>query len=95
VSLDIKVGCEEFLQNSLDPHNCLGIRQFAELHSCVNLKNATQDYICEHFSQIVQNSEEFFNLKPKELEELIKSDEIEVREYSFIMKNPRKVNLLP
>lgn len=56
----------------------MGIKCFAEIHNCVNLKNATQEYIYEHFSQIVQNSEEFSNLKPKELEDLIKSDEIEV-----------------
>ena len=75
---EIKAGCEDFLKNSLDPHNALGIRQFAELHSCTNLNNACQEYIFEHFSQIVQNSDEFSSMMPKELEELIKSDEIEV-----------------
>lgn len=76
--IDITAGCEEFLKNQLDPQNCLGIKCFAELHNCVNLRNATQNYIYENFSQIVQNSEEFVNLKPQELEDLIKSDEIEV-----------------
>lgn len=76
--VEIKAGCEEFLKSQLDPQNCLGIRQFAELHGCSNLKNATQEYIYEHFSQVVQNNDEFSNLKPKELEDLIKSDEIVV-----------------
>ena len=58
----------------------MGIKSFAELHNCFNLKNATQEYIYEHFTQIVQNSDEFYNLKPKELEDLIKSNEIEVRQ---------------
>jgi hypothetical protein len=75
---EIRSGCEEFLKNQLDPQNCLGIKSFGELHNCVNLKNSTQEYIYEHFSQIVQNSEEFYGLKAKELEDLIKSNEIEV-----------------
>ena len=66
------------MKNQLDPHNCLGIKLFAELHNCANLKNSTQEYIYEHFAQVIQNSEEFYNLKPKELEDLIKSNEIEV-----------------
>ena len=57
--------------------NSLGIKQFAETHGCVELKKAAQEYIYEHFSQVVQN-EEFFNLKLNELEELITLDEIEV-----------------
>jgi hypothetical protein len=61
---EIRSGCEEFLKNQLEPQNCLGIKSFAELHNCFNLKNATQEYIYEHFTQIVQNSDEFYNLKP-------------------------------
>jgi len=75
---EIRSGCEEFLKNQLDPQNCLGIKLFADLHNCINLKSATQEYIYEHFTQIVQNSDEFYSLKPKELEDLIKSNEIEV-----------------
>ena len=56
----------------------MGIKLFADLHNCINLKSATQEYIYEHFTQIVQNSDEFYSLKPKELEDLIKSNEIEV-----------------
>lgn len=75
---DIRSGCELFLKNQLDPQNCLGIKKFAEIHNCPNLKNSTQEYIYEHFSHIVQNSDEFLQLKPLELEELIRSNEIEV-----------------
>jgi kelch-like protein 12 len=75
---EIQRGCEDFLKNQLDPQNCLGIASFAELHNCLNLKNATQEYIYENFSQIVQTSDEFINLKAKELEDLIRSNEIEV-----------------
>ncbi len=75
---EIRAGCEEYLKNQLDPQNCLGIQSFAEIHHCLALKNATQEFIYEHFSQVVQNSEEFYQLKPKELEELIRSNEIEV-----------------
>lgn len=75
---DIRYGCEDFLKAQLDPQNCLGIRKFSEIHNCINLKNSTQEYIYENFSHIVQNSEEFLHLNSTELEELIRSNEIEV-----------------
>ena len=75
---DIRNGCEDFLRAQLDPHNCLGIRKFAEIHDCINLKGSTQEFIFENFTHIVQNSEEFLHLSATELEELIRSNEIEV-----------------
>jgi len=75
--VDIQVACGEFLQNKLDPTNCLGIRQFAETHGCISLKSAAQEYLCENFSTVIQH-EEFLQLKFSELEDICKSDEIEV-----------------
>jgi kelch-like protein 12 len=83
---DIRLGCEDFLKNQLDPQNCLGIKKFAELHNCQSLKVTTDDYINENFCRIVQNSEEFFTLEPKEIEDLIKSNEIEVLNEEIVYK---------
>jgi hypothetical protein len=74
---DIQTAGADFLESQLDPTNSLGIKQFADAHGCIQLKKAAQEYVYEHFSQVVQN-EEFLNLKFNELEDLIKLDEIEV-----------------
>jgi hypothetical protein len=74
---DITEGCVEYLQNQMDPTNCMEFKKFAELHGCVALKNFAQEYIFENFSQVV-HSDGFFSLSFEEVEELIKLDEIEV-----------------
>ena len=74
---DIQTAGADFLESQLDPTNSLGIKQFADAHGCIQLKKAAQEYVYEHFSQVVQN-EEFLNLKFNELEDIIKLDEIEV-----------------
>lgn len=74
---EISAGCEYFLKSQLNWHNCLRIRVLAELYKCIDLRNSTEDFINENLSQI-QNSDEFKNQKPNEIEELIKSIEIEV-----------------
>ena len=71
------MACGEFLQNKIDPTNCLGIKQFAETHGCTSLKKAAQEYLYHNFASVVQN-DEFLQLKANELEEIIRSDEIEV-----------------
>ena len=41
--------CETFLKNQLEPHNCLGIAQFASSHECVDLYNAATCYARRNF----------------------------------------------
>ena len=73
----MKQACSEFLEKQLDPSNCLGIRIFAENHSCEQLRAAAEAYTYKYFEDVIQN-EEFRTLAVKDVEMLIKSDEIQV-----------------
>jgi len=46
---DVRDACCDFLQTQLDASNCLGIREFADLHACVELLNYAETYIEQHF----------------------------------------------
>lgn len=77
VCLGVKQACCEFLESQLDPSNCLGIRDFAETHNCVDLMRAAEVFSQKHFPEVVQH-EEFILLGQGEVEKLIKCDEIQV-----------------
>lgn len=47
---DVRDACCDYLQSQLDPSNCLGIRDFADMHGCVDLFNYADTYIEQHFS---------------------------------------------
>lgn len=74
---DVRDACCDYLQCQLDPSNCIGIRDFADLHSCIDLFNYADSYIEQHFSEVVQ-FDEFLNLTPEQVESFIKSDSLSV-----------------
>lgn len=74
----VKRACCDFLNSQLDPSNCLGIRDFAETHNCLDLMQAAELFSQKHFAEVVQQ-EEFMLLSQSEVEKLIKCDEIQVR----------------
>ncbi len=78
-SSGVKRACCDFLESQLDPSNCLGIRDFAETHNCLDLMQAAELFSQKHFSEVVQH-EEFMLLSQTEVEKLIKCDEIQVGE---------------
>ncbi|XP_068121598.1 kelch-like protein 12 isoform X1 [Hyperolius riggenbachi] len=73
----VKQACCDFLESQLDPTNCLGIRDFAETHNCLDLMQAAEVYSQKHFPEVVQH-EEFMLLQQEEMEKLIRCDEIQV-----------------
>ncbi|KAI1893095.1 hypothetical protein AGOR_G00140370 [Albula goreensis] len=73
----VKRACCDFLDSQLDPSNCLGIRDFAETHNCLDLMQAAELFSQKHFPEVVQH-EEFMLLSQEEVEKLIKCDEIQV-----------------
>ncbi len=73
----MKQACSEFLEKQLDPSNCLGIRIFAENHSCESLRQASEAYTFKYFQEVIQH-EEFRTLAIKDVEMLLKNDEIQV-----------------
>lgn len=82
-SSGVKRACCDFLESQLDPSNCLGIRDFAETHNCLDLMQAAELFSQKHFSEVVQH-EEFMLLSQTEVEKLIKCDEIQVGELEFL-----------
>lgn len=73
----VQKACCRFLEQQLDPSNCLGIRLFAETHSCEELRCAAEKYILKHFVYLVE-SEEFLALSSDAVESLIKRDNLTV-----------------
>ncbi|RXM31857.1 Kelch-like protein 20, partial [Acipenser ruthenus] len=75
---EIQEACCEFLKRQLDPSNCLGIRAFADTHSCRELLRIA-DKFTQHNFQEVMESEEFMLLPSNQLIDIISSDELNVR----------------
>ncbi|XP_065814889.1 kelch-like protein 3 isoform X2 [Labrus bergylta] len=75
--MDVRQVCCEFLQSQLHPTNCLGIRAFADLHTCTQLLNQAHAYAEQHFTEVVQG-EEFQGLSLQQVCGLIASDKLTV-----------------
>jgi len=74
---DVRDACCDYLQSQIDPGNALGIREFSEIHGCLDLFNYADSYIEQHFHEIVQ-FDEFLNLNSDQVEAFIKSDSLSV-----------------
>ena len=66
------------MKQHMEPSNCLGIRVFADAHSCSELFALADSYAQEHYQQVVQ-SQEFLELDGRDLAGLIQSEELNVR----------------
>jgi len=77
------------LRSQLDPSNCLGIRAFADTHSCTELLQIADKYMQSNFVDVVE-SDEFLLLPVQELNEIIAHDELNVKSeeqvYQAVMK---------
>uniref|UniRef100_A0A8D0DB84 Kelch-like protein 3 n=1 Tax=Sander lucioperca TaxID=283035 RepID=A0A8D0DB84_SANLU len=75
--MDVRQVCCEFLQSQLHPTNCLGIRAFADVHTCTQLLDQSHAYAEQHFTEVVQG-EEFLGLSLQQVCSLISSDKLTV-----------------
>ncbi|XP_022834396.1 kelch-like protein 17 [Spodoptera litura] len=66
-----------FLAAALCADNALGIRAFADLHACADLRHAAARYVEDHFVDVLQ-SDEFLALAPDTLAALLASDRVAV-----------------
>jgi len=80
--IGVKQACSEFLEKQLDPSNCLGIRIFAENHGCESLRQAAELYTFKYFEDVTR-LEEFCTLSLKDVESLLRSDEIQAGSIFF------------
>uniref|UniRef100_A0A8D0HJJ5 Uncharacterized protein n=1 Tax=Sphenodon punctatus TaxID=8508 RepID=A0A8D0HJJ5_SPHPU len=65
----VRDACCKFLLSQLDPSNCLGIRGFADTHSCSDLLKSAHKYVLQHFVE-VSKTEEFMLLPLKQVRPL-------------------------
>ena len=86
---DIVNACCKFLTNHINPSNCLGIEDFAQLHSCPELEASANHVALENFSVVV-DSDEFLEIQLGRLLTYLTSDLIDVRSeetvYSAVMQ---------
>ncbi|XP_075261820.1 uncharacterized protein LOC142353456 isoform X2 [Convolutriloba macropyga] len=75
---DVVNACCKFLADQLHPSNCLGINEFADIHTCDELKSSSNNFIEEHYTAVSQE-EEFCHLSYQRLECLLASENIQVK----------------
>lgn len=73
----LRDACAKFLEDQLDPCNCLGIQRFADAHSLKQLASRCRTYALQNFTEVAQH-EEFLDLRQEELEEYTGSDDLVV-----------------
>ena len=74
---EVMGACSDFLHQQLHPSNCLGITRFAEMHGCTRLAETSQQYVLDHFMEVVC-SDEYLQLSVEEVKLLVSSDNINV-----------------
>ncbi len=77
--------CCTFLEHQLDPSNCIGIGDFAQAHGCQDLFQKARTFLFQNFTTVYQH-EEFEQLSPMQLINVIKKDELNVRCESEVYK---------
>nr|XP_009862126.1 kelch-like protein 3 [Ciona intestinalis] len=81
----VRESCCCFLQSQLHPSNCLGIRQFADIHACSDLLTQARSFTEQHFTDVVRG-EEFHNLSCQQVCELINSDQLSVSSEEMVFE---------
>lgn len=74
---ELKEACCAFLSDHMDTSNCLGIKQFADLHSCPELLKKANRFIIRKFMDITTH-EEFLQLPQPVLKEVLENNHLHV-----------------
>ena len=83
---DVVYACCKFLADQLHPSNCLGINEFADMHTCEELKSSSNVYIEEHYTAVSQE-DEFCQLSCQRLALLLTSEDIHVPSEAEVFKS--------
>lgn len=82
---DLKTLCCEFLEGCIVAENCIGIRQFA-LHYCLHhVHYLATEFLETHFRD-VSSTEEFLELSPDRLKEIIALEKLNVGNEKYIFE---------
>ncbi|XP_002736900.1 kelch-like protein 24 [Saccoglossus kowalevskii] len=66
--------CARYFERLLSPNNCLGILEYADTHSCVELQSKAQKMLLVNFVDVCKNEEFFLLSKDRLIEILATSD---------------------
>ncbi|CAG0879854.1 unnamed protein product [Cyprideis torosa] len=86
---EVQDACCTFLASQLHPSNVLGIRGFADLHGCMELLEQAENFIEQHFAEVV-DSEEFLALTPDQIKDLIGKDRLSVTTEEVVFESVLK-----
>ncbi|XP_068090546.1 kelch-like protein 10 [Hyperolius riggenbachi] len=78
--------CTEFLIGQMCEENCLGLYKFTDHYYCPDLRQKAHKYILHNFKNIVSTSEEFLQMSPMELRDIIGSDELNVKDEETVFE---------
>ncbi|XP_069831630.1 kelch-like protein 24 isoform X1 [Dendropsophus ebraccatus] len=81
----LRDACAKFLEEQLDPCNCLGIQHFADTHSLKTLFTKCKTFAQQSFEVVVQH-EEFLELGKAEVIDYISSDDLVVSKEEFVFE---------
>ncbi|ELU11601.1 hypothetical protein CAPTEDRAFT_136979 [Capitella teleta] len=70
----LKEACEQFLQDQIEPTNCIGLFRFAKLYRLNSLMESARHCMLQNFKEVLESSTEFLELSPNELIEYIADD---------------------
>lgn len=79
----LRDACAKFLEDQLDPCNCLGIQSFADAHCLNHLASRCRTYALNNFAEVAEH-EEFLYLSAEELKEYTDSDELCVQQEEVV-----------
>ncbi|XP_036377721.1 kelch-like protein 24 [Megalops cyprinoides] len=71
----LRDACANFLEEQLDPCNCLGLQRFAAAHALKQLAARCRAYALQSFPEVARH-EEFLELRQDELEEYVGREEL-------------------
>ncbi|XP_067905285.1 gigaxonin isoform X2 [Heterodontus francisci] len=80
---DLKALCCEFLESCIAPENCIGIRDFALHYSLQHVYYMATEYLETHFRD-VSRTEEFLELGPEKVKEVISLEKLNVGNERYI-----------
>lgn len=72
---EVEMNCTEFYAQKLCASNCLGVREFADQHNLVRLREMAHEFVLENFVQVSQ-CDEFYQLNVEQLSELLSDDDL-------------------
>ncbi|XP_014840284.1 PREDICTED: kelch-like protein 24 [Poecilia mexicana] len=81
----LRDACAKFLENQLDPCNCVGIQRFADAHALKQLASRCKNYALANFSE-VSNHEEFLDLRIEELKDYIGREDLFVSKEEIVFE---------